>query len=85
MLRVNDIDEKARLAAQIIHRADGLLITAGAGMGVDSGLPDFRGNEGMWRAYPALKSANMVFHQIANPQSFEQHPELAWGFYGHRL
>lgn len=33
-------------ANQIIQEADVLLITAGAGMGVDSGLPDFRGVEG---------------------------------------
>ena len=31
---------------QIINEAEAILITAGAGMGVDSGLPDFRGNEG---------------------------------------
>jgi hypothetical protein len=30
-------------AAEWIRHADGLLITAGAGMGVDSGLPDYRG------------------------------------------
>jgi NAD-dependent SIR2 family protein deacetylase len=41
-------------AAEAIHAADALLITAGAGMGVDSGLPDFRGNEGFWKAYPVL-------------------------------
>jgi len=35
-----------RQAAAWIRDADGLLITAGAGMGVDSGLPDFRGTEG---------------------------------------
>ena len=39
-------------AAQVIVKADALLITAGAGMGVDSGLPDFRGNKGFWNAYP---------------------------------
>ncbi|CAN5722813.1 hypothetical protein BH11PSE12_BH11PSE12_17260 [soil metagenome] len=33
-------------AAELLSQADGLLITAGAGMGVDSGLPDFRGNAG---------------------------------------
>ena len=38
-------------AARLIQGADGLMITAGAGMGVDSGLPDFRGNAGLWRAY----------------------------------
>jgi NAD-dependent SIR2 family protein deacetylase len=35
-------------AAALIDQADGLLITAGAGMGVDSGLLDFRGAEGFW-------------------------------------
>ena len=30
-------------AADLISQADGLIIGAGAGMGVDSGLPDFRG------------------------------------------
>ena len=38
-------------AADEIAAADALLISAGAGMGVDSGLPDFRGNEGFWKAY----------------------------------
>ncbi|MEK5749957.1 NAD-dependent deacetylase, partial [Acinetobacter nosocomialis] len=33
----------------ILTRADALIISAGAGMGVDSGLPDFRGNHGMWQ------------------------------------
>ena len=46
-------------------QADGLLITAGAGMGVDSGLPDFRGTEGFWRAYPALAQAHIRFESIA--------------------
>lgn len=30
-------------AYELIKQSDGLLITAGAGMGVDSGLPDYRG------------------------------------------
>ena len=68
-----------------IARSSGLLITAGAGMGVDSGLADFRGAEGLWRAYPPLKQAGLRFEEIANPQAFERDPELAWGFYGHRL
>ncbi len=71
--------------ADIIAQASGLLITAGAGMGVDSGLPDFRGTEGFWRAYPALAQARIAFEQIANPHAFQRHPRLAWGFYGHRL
>ena len=72
-------------AARLIEGADALMICAGAGMGVDSGLPDFRGNTGFWRAYPALGQARLPFHEIANPASFETDPALAWGFYGHRL
>jgi NAD-dependent SIR2 family protein deacetylase len=71
--------------ARLIQQADGLLITAGAGLGVDSGLPDFRGSDGMWRAYPALGEAGMSFREIANPRAFQTQPRLAWGFYGHRL
>lgn len=70
---------------ELLDSADGLLITAGAGMGVDSGLPDFRGNDGLWQHYPALGRLKKSFTSIANPQAFKDHPKLAWGFYGHRL
>ena len=33
-------------AAQAIAQADAVVVAAGAGMGVDSGLPDFRGAAG---------------------------------------
>jgi NAD-dependent SIR2 family protein deacetylase len=72
-------------AAELISRADGLIITAGAGMGVDSGLPDFRGNAGFWRAYPALAANGTAFMDIASPAAFRAEPRRAWGFYGHRL
>ena len=72
-------------AAELIRQADGLLVTAGAGMGIDSGLPDFRGPNGFWKAYPGLAKAAIHFQDIACPLAFERTPELAWGFYGHRL
>lgn len=62
-----------------------MVVSAGAGMGVDSGLPDFRGREGLWRAYPALAQARLAFAEIASPDTFRRDPRLAWGFYGHRL
>src|SRR3990172_9844929 len=71
--------------ADAVREADGLLVTAGAGMGVDSGLPDFRGTQGFWRAYPALGRARVAFESIASPAAFEADSRLAWGFYGHRL
>lgn len=72
-------------AARLIATADALFITAGAGMGVDSGLPDFRGRQGFWRAYPAVARARIDFEEVASPASFRRDPVLAWGFYGHRL
>ncbi len=72
-------------AAAWLRSADALLVCAGAGMGVDSGLPDFRGTAGFWRHYPALGRARIPFESIANPAAFARDPALAWGFYGHRL
>jgi NAD-dependent SIR2 family protein deacetylase len=72
-------------AAGLIREADALLVCAGAGMGVDSGLPDFRGNEGFWKAYPPYARLGLSFVDLADPANFEADPELAWGFYGHRL
>lgn len=74
---------QAEKAARLVLEADGLIIGAGAGMGVDSGLPDFRGKEGFWKAYPALRGRD--FTQMANPAAFLEDPQRAWGFYGHRL
>ncbi|RME20657.1 MAG: NAD-dependent deacetylase [Deltaproteobacteria bacterium] len=54
-------------------------------MGVDSGLPDFRGPEGFWRAYPPLARRGLRFEEMANPRWFDREPHLAWAFYGHRL
>jgi NAD-dependent SIR2 family protein deacetylase len=85
MKPIESIVEKFQRAAQAIREADGLLIAAGAGMGVDSGLPDFRGKNGFWKAYPALGKVNIEFHRIASPEAFVRMPNRAWGFYGHRL
>jgi NAD-dependent SIR2 family protein deacetylase len=79
------MNQNLELAKQKIEEADAILITAGAGMGVDSGLPDFRGDEGFWRAYPVIKDLGYSFVDMANPEWFETQPELAWAFYGHRL
>jgi NAD-dependent SIR2 family protein deacetylase len=70
--------------ACIIREAEVFVITAGAGMGVDSGLPDFRGDQGFWRAYPAYARLGLSFVDCANPQHFAGDPSFGWGFYGHR-
>lgn len=78
-------DDDLRRAAEVIRNADALVIGAGAGMGVDSGLPDFRGTQGFWRAYPLYEKLGLDFPSMANPRWFQTDPSFAWGFYGHRL
>ena len=79
------MEETFRNAAEVISTAQALVITAGAGMGVDSGLPDFRGNQGFWQAYPPYGRLGISFMEAANPDQFQRDPLFGWGFYGHRL
>ncbi len=79
------IEAAAARAADALRGAEALVVGAGAGMGVDSGLPDFRGDHGFWKAYPPYERLGLTFVDAANPEHFESDPALGWGFYGHRL
>ncbi|MEZ5531413.1 MAG: Sir2 family NAD-dependent protein deacetylase [Steroidobacteraceae bacterium] len=78
------IQRRIREVSNRLGRAEALLITAGAGMSVDSGLPDFRGNHGFWRAYPPLGKLGISFERMAQPYWFTERPAMAWAWYGHR-
>src|SRR5207247_801039 len=75
-LSMSERDDLGRAAAAIAG-AEALIIGAGAGMGVDSGLPDFRGTEGFWKAYPPFAKLGLNFVQLANPRWFRTDPTLA--------
>jgi NAD-dependent SIR2 family protein deacetylase len=79
-----DMEQAILEAAKTIVEADTLLITAGAGMGVDSGLPDFRSHEGFWSMHPSYARQKLTFADLANPEWFYTDPGRAWGFYGYR-
>lgn len=80
-----DLRETYASVADAVRRASGLVLATGAGMGVDSGLPDFRGERGFWNAYPMYERLGLRFVDAANPARFEDDPAFGWGFYGHRL
>jgi NAD-dependent SIR2 family protein deacetylase len=48
-------------------------------MGVDSGMPDFRGTEGFWKAYPPLKKLNLGLVDMANPSWFKTYVKRGGG------
>lgn len=58
-----------------LQEADGIVILAGAGMGVDAGIPDFRGKSGVWTA------EKDTFMKYSKASSFHDHPLDAWNFY----
>ena len=57
------LNDRFAKAAKAICKADAMIVTAGAGMGVDSGLPDFRGDQGFWNAYPMYERLGINFVQ----------------------
>ena len=82
---MDNLEKNIEHASRAVKDADALFITAGAGIGVDSGLPDFRGNSGFWKAYPPIAKLGKSFSEMADPVWFHKDPEIAWAFYGHRL
>jgi len=61
-------DLAARLRAA---RAVGVL--TGAGISAESGVPTFRGTDGLWRTYSAA--------DLATPEAFSRDPHLVWQWY----
>ncbi len=59
-------DELLR-AKQWIDSADMVTVFTGAGISTDSGIPDFRGPNGMWTKNPAAEKASTLQHYLADP------------------
>ncbi len=57
-------------------QATRVTVLTGAGVSAESGVPTFRGADGLWRRYRAV--------DLATPEAFERDPGLVWEFYGWR-
>lgn len=71
-------------AAQFVKETKMVILSTGTGMGIDSGVPNFRGTQCFWNHYPAYKD-QFSYAQCSNPDFLKSHPHVFWGFYGHRL
>ncbi len=67
-----------------LENAQAIVINTGAGMGRDSGLPDYRGEGGQWGAVETENDGKTVF-DVVNPQSFIDNPKYVWEMFGSRL
>ena len=73
---------KLRKAAQALLKNQALFITSGSGMGVDSGLPYFRGTQGLWAHYPIFKKEKITFDDFVQYDFFKYNPHRYWYVYG---
>jgi NAD-dependent SIR2 family protein deacetylase len=80
-----NLERELDRAAEMLASADSLLVLAGAGMGVDSGLPDYRGDAGLWANHAAFRHARISYDQASSGKTVFHDPTLAWGIYGHKL
>jgi NAD-dependent deacetylase len=60
----------------LIHSAARIVAFTGAGMSVESGIPTFRGPDGLWRKFRA--------EDLATAGAFERDPKLVWEWYDSR-
>ncbi len=59
-----------------IGSASRISILTGAGISAESGIPTFRGSEGLWRKFRP--------EELASPEAFSRDPTLVWEWYDWR-
>jgi NAD-dependent deacetylase len=63
-------------AREWLAQADAIAILTGAGISAESGVPTFRGAEGLWKDYKP--------EELATPEAFARDPKLVWEWYDWR-
>jgi NAD-dependent deacetylase len=61
---------------QKLSPQDRVFVLTGAGVSAESGLPTFRGANGLWRGYRV--------EDVATPEAFAADPVMVWQFYAER-
>jgi NAD-dependent deacetylase len=61
---------------ELIQGARSIAVLTGAGVSAESGVPTFRGNNGLWKQYRP--------EDLATPQAFARDPKLVWEWYDWR-
>ena len=59
-----------------IHNIKKIVFVTGAGISQESGIPTFRGKDGLWRKYDAMR--------LATIDAFYDNPKLVWEWYNER-
>jgi len=70
------MEAEIRAAREALVKAQRVAALTGAGISAESGVPTFRGADGLWRNYNVM--------ELATPQAFARNPGLVWEFYNWR-
>lgn len=81
---MTSLEENIHAASALIHNSEYLVAFTGAGISVESGIPPFRGSDGLWSKYnPEVLDLN-YFHR--NPKdSWVVIKEIFYDFFGNAL
>ncbi len=60
----------------LLKNANSIAVLTGAGVSAESGIPTFRGKQGLWKQYRA--------EDLATPEAFARDPKLVWEWYDWR-
>ena len=55
-------------AKELIDQASKITVLTGAGISTDSGIPDFRGPNGIWTKNPEAEKASNIHYYMADPE-----------------
>jgi NAD-dependent deacetylase len=74
--QTNDAEVNDAIAAahRLLSRASSVTVLTGAGISTDSGIPDFRGPQGVWTKNPKAERTSTLSHYLNDPEV----RELAW-------
>jgi len=81
MLKVSKLvmpENNFKDAKNILNECEALLIVAGAGMSVDSGISTYRGNDGLWSKTIKIGNKTYRYDEISSLKMWKEYPELAW-------
>jgi len=70
------MEDKIKEAKAIIDNASSITVLTGAGISAESGIPTFRGEDGLWRKFRS--------EELATQEAFQRDPKLVWEWYDWR-
>ncbi len=70
------MEDKIKEAKAMIDNASSITVLTGAGISAESGIPTFRGEDGLWRKFRS--------EELATQEAFQRDPKLVWEWYDWR-